>query len=411
MLDQLKDKYRLDRCLGISLRQEADALSFRCCTVHLKKEHLDIASTWENTGWESLKNDKNKELPIALHLDARQILIKESSYARLDEEQLKELLPSYDAARFYHSFMPGEGTNWIAFVRKDYITEILGKFEALGYQVVKVFIGPFVLDGILGQINTYDHEFTFDRLNIRLNEETKQWQHFQSGHEFDNRFVLKIGDHPIKQQYLTAYAAAFATLMNDYVADYAVDVPEVAECYQSWLEKQKFKINLIVIVAVLFMLLLINSLLFSHYYQENQNLENQVSSQQSTVKDLGKLESEIKTNEQLLADLGWNGGVSKAWLLDQIGYSIRHYTQISLSQIQINPQAKGLGNILIQQTDQITVKGNSPSLEMLNLWIRELKNNPWVVRISIEEYGNKQQDDPIDRFTIKINYNDQVEGN
>lgn len=411
MLARIKEKYRLNNCIGISLRQDGDTPSFRCCKVRLDKEQLEIDETWEIADWELLANGKNMDIPVALHLEAKQILIKESSGGGLEVDQLKTIFPSYDAARFYTIQMQGVATTWIAFVRRDYIAEILNRFSAAGYQVIKVFIGPFLLDNILAQLNSYNSEYSFDRHTIRIHEENKQWQQYRSGEEFESRFALKIADHPIKQQYISAYAAAFSTLMADYVSDYSLDIPAVEEQRQTWLEKQKFKINLIALTGLLFLLLLINTFLFSHYYQENQALEGKVSTQQSTVKDLGKLEDGIKENEQLLTELGWNGGVSKAWLLDQVAYTIRQYAQITLSQIQVNPQSKGLGNTIIQQADQIVIKGNSPTLEMLNLWLRELKNNSWITKVSIEEYGNKQQDDTIDAFTIKINYNDQVEGN
>jgi hypothetical protein len=377
----------------------------------LEKDQLEIEDTWEVDDWELIANNKYKDTPVALHLDSRQILIKETAPMDLDEERLKSIFPSYDAERFYHGQLQGESKQWVAFVRKDYIVEMIDRFAVSGYQVIKVFIGPFVLDAILGQINSYGDAYTFDGHSIRIGAENKQWQEYRYGQEFESRFALKIGDHPIKAQYVTAYATAFSTLMADYVPEYGLLIPEVEEQRQSWLEKQKFNVNLLILGAVFFLLLLVNTFLFSHYYQENMALGDRVSNQQSTVQDLGKLEGGIKSNEQLLAELGWNGGVSKAWLLDQIGYSIRQFTQISLAQIQVNPQSKGLGNTVIQQADQIIIKGNSPTLEMLNLWLRELKNNPWIAKVSIEEYGNKQQDETMDAFTIKINYNDKVEGN
>ncbi|WP_346068070.1 hypothetical protein [Sphingobacterium siyangense] len=411
MLNRIKEKYRLNTCVGVSLRQDSAGLSIRCCKVKLEKDQLEIEYTWEVDDWELIANNKYKDTPIALHLDSRQILIKETAPMDLDEERLKSIFPSYDGDRFYHGQLQGESKQWVAFVRKDYIVEMIDRFAVSGYQVIKVFIGPFVLDAILGQINSYGDAYTFDGHSIRIGAENKQWQEYRYGQEFESRFGLKIGDHPIRPQYVTAYATAFSTLMEGYFPEYGLLIPEVEEQRQSWLEKQKFNVNLLILGAVFFLLLLANTFLFSYYYQENMALGDRVSSQQNTVQDLGKLEGGIKGNEQLLTELGWNGGVSKAWLLDQIGYSIRQFTQISLAQIQVNPQSKGQGNTVIQQADQIIIKGNSPTLEMLNLWLRELKNNPWIAKVSIEEYGNSRQDETMDAFTIKINYNDKVEGN
>lgn len=411
MLARIKEKYRLHTCWGISLRQEGETLSFRCCKLRLDRQQLEIEDSLEVDDWESLPNKKNEAVPVALHLEARQILIKESTAPIRDDDQLRSIFPSYDPARFYSIQLRGETTSWVALVRRDYVLDILDRFSAAGYPVIKVFIGPFLLDNILEQLNTYSTEYKFDGHAIQIHAESRLWQQYQWDRTIESPFALKVGDHPIKPHFVSAYAAAFSTLMADFVTDYSLAVPEVEEQRQLWLEKQKFKNNLILIVGGLFLLLLINTFAFNHYYQENQDLEGQVSTQQTTEKDLGKLEAGIKQNEQLLAELGWNGGVSKAWLLDQIAYSIRQYTQITLSQIQINPQIKGPGNVMLQQPDQMIIKGNSPTLEMLNLWLRELKNNPWITGVSIEEYGNRQQDDTLDAFTIKINYNDQVEGN
>ncbi|MNK32655.1 hypothetical protein D3C87_511190 [compost metagenome] len=411
MLNRIKAKYRLNNCIGISFRQEADSLSFRCCRVRLEKDNLEIEETWEAADWETLEGKKIKDIPLILHLDARQILIKESLNNDLGDDQLKSIFPSYDSTRFYTAKLNGEGKSWIAFVRKDYISEILDRFVVLGYQIVSVFIGPFVLDNILAQINDYGTEYTFDTHSIQLVGENKHWLNYRSGKEFTSRFALKIGDHPIKEQFLMAYAVAFSALMIGYVNDYSLAIPHVNEQREIWLEKRKFKLNFIALAAILFLLLLINTFLFTHYYEQNQKLEGRVNTQQNTVKDLDKLEDQIRDNEHLLADLGWNGGISKAWLLDQIGYSIRQYAQIALTQIQINPQIKGLGSNIIQKPDQILIQGTSPTLEILNLWLRELKNNPWITKVSIEEYGNKQQGETLDAFTIKINYNDGVERN
>jgi len=132
MLNRIKEKYRLNACLGISFRQDASSLSFRYCKVKLEKDQLEIEDTWEVDDWELITNNKYKDTPIALHLDSRQILIKETAPMDLDEERLKSIFPSYDADRFYHGQLQGESKQWVAFVRKDYIVEMIDRFAVCG---------------------------------------------------------------------------------------------------------------------------------------------------------------------------------------------------------------------------------------------------------------------------------------
>lgn len=40
-----------------------------------------------------------------------------------------------------------------------------------------------------------------------------------------------------------------------------------------------------------------------------------------------------------------------------------------------------------------------------------LKDYKWIEKVNIEEYGSKQVGRTSEAFTLKIEYNDQVEGN
>ncbi|UIR54622.1 hypothetical protein LZQ00_10080 [Sphingobacterium sp. SRCM116780] len=411
MLQRIKQFYKLSKYTGISYRQENDQDIFRCCTVELDKDKLEILDTTTSLDWEEFATRKDKQWPVALHLESRQILFKEYMGQVVDEETIKSIFPSYDADRFYVQQLQGTDRTWLAFVRKDYIANLLERFKEAGYLITTLFVGPFVLDNILGQLNSYEHRYIIDRHRIEIDATQAKWQHYDYNDAHASQFVVKVGDQPIKQEYVLAYASAFSALMDTYVEDYSVDVPSVKKTLETVQEKKKFKTNALFFVGLFFALLLINTLLFSHYYQDNEDLSNRVNTQQSTVKDLGKIEEDIKLNENLITQLGWNGGVSKAWLLDQIGISIRNFNSINLEQIQINPQQKGLGNTLIQQPQFILIKGSCPSLNILNEWIREIKNNTWIMKVNIEEYGNKQVGETNDAFTLKIEYNDQVEGN
>lgn len=411
MLQRLKQYYQLSHYLGISYRQEADKEYFYCCKIKLNKDQLDIEQTKDCVDWEQLTAQADKQTPVALHIDSRQILFKEHKGQYADEEALKNIFPSYDPERFYIQQLVGADRSWVAFVRKDYITALIQRFKQAGFTITAIFIGPFVLDPILAQLNSYEHRYTIGKHFIEIDPNKVKWSNYVYSDTQASPFVIKVGDQPIKQEYVMAYAAAFTALMETELSDYGLAVPSVTAALETAKEEKKFKNNLLAFIGVFFFLLLINALLFNSYYTDNERLSSRVNTQQSTVKDLGKLEQEIKINEKLISELGWNGGVSKAWLLDRLAASMRNFNSINLTQIQINPSQKVRGNNLVQYPQTILVKGSCLSLNVLNEWIRGLKDLNWIEKVNIEEYGSKQVGETSEAFTLKIEYNDQVEGN
>jgi len=411
MLERLKQFYQLSQYLGISYRQEGDQEIFRCCTIQRTKDSLEIENTVTYLGWEKLSAVKDKLVPVSLHIDSRQVLFKEYTGQIVDDESIKNIFPSYDADRFFKQELQGKDRSWYAFVRKDYVANLIQRFLQEGFIIISVSIGPFILDHILAQLNSYENRYTLDKHFIEIDADKETWKHYSYSDTHTSTFAIKVGDQPIKQEYVMAYAAAFSALMAKDLQDYSLAEPTVKDAFVTAIEKKKFKTNLLIFIGVFFFLLMVNALLFNMYYTENESLGNRVSTQQSTVKDLGKIEQEIKTNEELITQIGWNGGVSKAFLLDKIGASMRNFSSINLTQIQINPQQKVSGTKTVQYPQVLLIKGTCLSLNILNEWIRGLKDYKWIEKVNIEEYGSKQVGETSEAFTLKIEYNDQVEGN
>ncbi|MGJ1268072.1 hypothetical protein ACR78F_11890 [Sphingobacterium spiritivorum] len=408
----IRQFYQIQSCYGITYAREGDQVRLEYCRLQLEKDTLNIAETGMAAGWQELSKKLEPKLPIALQVGGKQVLVKEVNYtSEIGTAEILEIFPNFSEESFYYSVHKGQHMSWIALVRRNVIDQLIEEITASGNTVVQLYIGPFVYNAVLSQINKYNGHYIVDGHTIQIDKETKEWLSYSYSRDAIEKYTTKIGTQVIDQRFLGAYAAGFSCLMYDYLEeDHAVSVNSVHSDYIELREKIRFNKNLLLITGILFTLLALNAVVFSYYYGRNQELESQVTAQQSTVTDINKLQKRIEVQEQQIKALGWNGGVPKSWLLDQIGQSLQGFSAIIISGIAINPASDSKNEIKdINLSQRILIKGQCLSLSQLNAWIRHLERKGWIEKVSIEQFGagQDQVQDPL--FTLQIQFNDHVE--
>lgn len=149
--------------------------------------------------------------------------------------------------------------------------------------------------------------------------------------------------------------------------------------------------------------------MFSQYYHENDELQSNLTNQSLSDKQLQDILVETKIKEKALQDIGWNGGISKAWLLDQIGQSIDKHPSISLTTVAINPIGKqkmmSSERSSEDNRNKIRLEGRVTSLEFLNTWVMELNHLPWINLVKISKFGKSDAyNENINVFKIEITF-------
>ncbi|MDB5012817.1 MAG: hypothetical protein JWQ25_1019, partial [Daejeonella sp.] len=151
--------------------------------------------------------------------------------------------------------------------------------------------------------------------------------------------------------------------------------------------------------------LLINFFVFNYYNDQNQNLSLAVGQSSSNIESIQQLQSGIASKEKLLQDLGWNKGVSYAYLCDQIGLSTP--SNVQLLELNINPALAvsnlTLGKTITYETGKIKVSGQVTDVKTINDWIYVLKDKSWVKKINLKSFFPDEQKQ-VQKFTLIITY-------
>jgi hypothetical protein len=154
-------------------------------------------------------------------------------------------------------------------------------------------------------------------------------------------------------------------------------------------------------ILSLFLILLVNFFLFTYYNLENANNTGMASQRSEVFLNQKKVGSEISKKELLVERLGWNNGLSYAFICDQIGLIVP--SSVTLTELSVNiPFVKNVSE-LESGTKQVKVVGQAPDVYAVNQFIYACKNRKWVKQVKLQKFiADDQQKTQV--FSIVIDY-------
>lgn len=396
----------LSNCSGAEVNLQQDGVcSLRLVKLSLAKKLIQIDAKKEYSGTLDEVVAENKITgPLAITLTGKGILIKKT--ARLEvisEQNLQHLFPQMKLEEFYIQHFPAAEQSFIAVVRKEIADAVVSTLKKHGIEILILSLGPFVVDQVIAQINSYDGSLRFDGHQILMNE-VKVWQNYTYSPAVKAPFPLKIDIELMPEQFLLAYATAFQLILNDRLDLISVEAPEIKQNLIELSSKLKFTKYGSFMLVFFFVLLMINFLMFSSYNSSNQELMNRAGQKSSVFENRQKLEEEVKIKESKVQKLGWNRGYPYAYICDQIGQTVPK--EIKLEEIQVNTLFAGNSSLIKEAqaaNGSIRVKGQTSSVYAINDWIYILKEKNWIKNVQLEKYTADDQKQA-QVFTIYLSY-------
>ncbi|NQD71524.1 hypothetical protein HP439_12395 [Sphingobacterium shayense] len=411
MWDKVEQWYSVKEAIGISCLIGSQDTVFNLCRVKRDRDGIDILDNKSFSNRDELARylKEYKHLPVAFQVQGRGILIK--SIPRLEEvskDDIVPVFPNYNEEEYVFSYFAGLQSAWLALARVELVKDLFSFFQQTGIQVVRLFVGPFVVDNVLDQLNGYSGHFSFDGHQISRHVEQKVWESYTYDPALKSRFSVKLQGADIAEQYVMAYAAGFSLLLHHFVQDLHVSYPQADDYFDEHLQKERFKINGMVLLIVFFVLLLVNTVLYTHYQSKYEMIDYQSKEHFSNTSELGKLSESVSRNDSLLVALGWNGGIEKSWLINQLTLSLKETSGMEWQEVEINPVvARRFGGTQgeIDNRFKIVVTGSCQRLNELETWVRTLGQLPWLNQVEISKFVDQKKHGSILKdFVVSMHY-------
>jgi len=402
----LEKYYNINQAVGISIHILAyGGMLINACLVTVENNQLTIDKKLiDLESLEELKKHLPEKTPVALNLTGKGILQKQTeALSEVNQHNFSKILPNATISDFYlQNFVSGE-QSFVSVVRKSEADKWIGQLGAIGLSPLQLSIGPFPVYNVIPQLNVYDNGIIFNGHVIELNEQ-QNWTSHRYEQEKRSQFPLKLESESLDEKLLIPYAAGFNLVMASKVQPIVADVPYLETELDTLIAVKKFKVKGVVILTVFFILLLINFVLFSWLNSANNKLSEQVGQMAQTSINSQGVEDQVKQKEALLNELGWDEGINKSVLIDQLAALLPE--EITINKIDVNPvdlAASRIQKSLTFLNRVIKITGNSEKIIPVNEWIARAKTKPWVKNIQLDSYTFNSELNT-GQFTIIINY-------
>ncbi len=386
-----------DHLLGIEivLLQEGQ---YRCsyAVVYRKGNAMEILEHKQLEGslvkvLESLP----RKYPVALALSGKGILHKQVEVKGDGRAGLfREAFPSVEQKEFYVQEFSQEKQAWISIVRKPLADDLLGKFKSAGIKVYALSLGGLPLVAIWGMLGEMNESFSVDGHDFSVTENGAFSAYRYTG-AIGERTKVKLGGNSVATAAVLPYALAFQLFLHDRVEPINAEHEAVDRAFSSFLEESGLKKAASVFIFVLLGLLLISFFMLSHYNAENAILNERAGHVTATADQGDVLKKEIALQKAQLKKMGWNGGYSYAFLLNEIGSSRPRL--LNLTQVQFGEEKKTAS--VEQVGNTIKISGETANLSAVNNWIFMLKEKKWVHSVRLLRY---QQDMGSDSYFFNL---------
>ena len=386
MLEQF---YRISNATGINMTIQPDgSILLAACKISVQNKGLDIEKkTSKHPSIESLKKEIDLNTPIALNICGKGILYKQSSkIEELSPNTFSQLLPNANQDDFYiQHFITGE-QSFVSIIRKAEADKWIHQLTEAGFKILALSLGPFAVNAIIPQLNIYGEELVFDTHHIQRDEQG-HWIKYQSEPGAKAIYPIKVETEAINEEILLPYAAAFQLVMGNQIQSVQADHAGLQKAFNHTQSNKKLQAYGGIILAVTFLLLLINFLVLTQLAASNTSLSIQLSGFTESSHNLKATEDSVKAKEALLQSLGWDGGLNKATFIDQLAANLPK--EITWNELQINPPDQ-VGTDLqkkpVFKDRQIKLMGESANILPVNEWMARMKTKAWVKDIQLESY-------------------------
>ena len=360
--------------------------SFNYAVLQIKKNKVEISQQGNTSdASEILKIAKKESAPITLAINGKGVIVKKIIFSENDSLQLKDLLqqhlPAIPFNEFYVQFYKNaENSGNISVCRKEMVNEAVAKFTENKAEVVNVFIGPLICNALSSITSNYNRLST----SIHQLEIVNGFVESVQSNASSEPVILEIDDVKVMPSQMVSFATGFSYLTQQ--TNFISDNPELNILPKQHVDKIKIRLLLFVLIAFLFVISGINSVLFFQKYENNSALEVELNLYESKNNQITELLDNYQKKKSLIEQAGIFDNKKMSVYADKIAASLPN--DILLRELYFNPEeGETEEDSLTNFTEnQLIIKGNCSKSLLLNDWINILKSQNFVKSVNLETF-------------------------
>jgi hypothetical protein len=369
--------------------------------VERKGNRLTCSNFSNSLTPEELKNKLSTNIPVYLSIDGKGILHKISE-SKLGVSAIDSIFPDAKSSDFLVQETLLDGNRRIiSAIRQSKADEILKIITAMGYNVLKVTLGPF---SVINISDSFPDETSIELPYYNIFLKQGKICGFEKIGDLRRAFSIDIDSQVLQSEFIVP----FTSCLFHFRGNESISV----EYDPIHLQKENFKFRKLFQLAgwglllFFFCTLLVNYFLFENLREQNAKISANINANKEVLTRIAKLKNQLKVKEGLLTkNLSFNN-FGFAYYFDRIAQSVPN--SITLSRFCISPA-------MISQVDRESIKfqrqrilisGYAFSSKNLDSWIKSVRTLSWINDIAIKSFTDNNID--VAKFDLEISINESL---
>ena len=348
------------------------------------------------TSFDELVKSLGKGTPVWISVTGRPVISR-----KLENDPgsryLSHILPNAREEDFLvNVIQTRQSAVFISAVRYQQFEQLSTAIKESGLPVLGYSLGVAPLS-FLGQVNLItDSRLAVPGYSLQFDSGSLleiQTSEIQEDHKY------RVGDEELDGKLLLPFAMALSYLVIHSGIDLAT-IDSFTSDEESFTLKKLNRYVAFSAMGALFIVLLINFFMFSHFNGKLQSLSGELSYQRVYFSQRDSLQKEITLKTSLVNQMGLAHNTEYGYYIDRIASTVP--SSITLNALFVNPVLEKIKvNQPVIYEKNIVVQGESNGSIILNDWIDSMQNFNWIEDIEIIRY---EKVDRNSEFELKILY-------
>lgn len=382
--------------LGIEIFSNDKVEKINAMLVSKHNGELSVTEYYKFDAVSELTLDKSKNAPVVVTVNTDKVLIKEIDIVEKNDIILvKKAFPNLNLDEFYYDIWRLTDKSIISIVRKNYLDDLINNLKStLKLKVATVFIGISTIKSITNYIreNTIDLKGrSFDKINNSLQINTS----------FDNQNTYEINGIKINAEDLLSFSAIVSFIISDFGSGSIFELNTIIK--NEFLQEATFKTISRYTVFTLLVVLLINYVFFTHYFNSYQELTLKNELDKTNQSNLELLKKSVLEKEKKVKEIALSSSEKTTVKVNEIATSIPN--TILLEELQFQPVEKKGSNekLTLFHENDIEIKGVTTDNEEFTNWIELLSKKDFIKKVTILDFGKNENEELVFKISIGLN--------
>lgn len=362
--------------------------------VEKRKEELVIVKKDRISFSETLPEKWDKTLPFFLIVNSNQVIQKEvHGIDDSNEKLLHKGFPNTNWDEFYFEIWRLKTKSIIAISRKNYVEELLSNYQKQGISIAGISLGICSI----AEISSYS-----DATELFTNHQTISWNEenpiiTSNTSALDSTY--NINGLAIQNSHILAFAGILRVLLNGTtntgnLINYSHDL------FENYNQRSFFSKGLKIMIGALLTILLINFLVFNHYFKLAEETSENLLLSKSSLEEVIKTKQRIQAKELKVKNVVAMTASQSSLVINEITKRIPQ--SILLTELVYHPLEKKIKpeEPIITQDKILMLSGTTIDNTAFTHWVEAMEQLKWMNQVVITHFGKNDLNETA--FSIKL---------